>query len=584
MTELSAPLRQDLDKAAFYADFAEDRQREGRLHLTVSLLIQHEDLRRALSRQAPGLRWDKKLVDTLRTHEESRALSRAIEPLFNDIADRKRGLFVEDFLIDTDSIDPSQGYGPNVCDIVDVEMPERISWSTEGRDLRLELDQRVRFESVFCRAFWVAHSNLSLSYHLSFEIPYQHTAPHYFALSLLQKAFFPSEGAEVKYEEGTFAPTASSRITRTYRDAPLPEYVKHRFEIDVVGLFGTVLNTAHADSAQALDGAALTRILLEPEGRERQTSLRRWNRKCLSVLEDPYLFGLLDQDVRSSLPDLDAVEPKTDDNDVLTYGVDALDRCHPEDLAHYFMSGFFQNVIDFLRQDISEVKDGTDPIYPKQGADYFVVFATPGSLYEVVAQSRSLNTGRGWIGTCPYLFLVHLMTLHNEDLVERYEREVRGLIEHLEGERLLGDPGPLRRPGRSSGVTTFQRFRTFRLRVFEEVERHRYFNVLRYDTERAFYEEIERVRGIQQRVDYWGKVVSDLQTTVDDLRNEQQRQSDDRRNNALGALAFIGLLQVVYQLLDFVFDDNPLRLAWAVGTGALVVLLAFTAVSSRRGR
>ena len=176
------------------------------------------------------------------------------------------------------------------------------------------------------------------------------------------------------------------------------------------------------------------------------------------------------------------------------------------------------------------------------------------------------------------------MTLHNEDLVERYEREVRGLIKHMEGARLLGDPGTLRPPIRSSVVTTFQRFRMFRLRVFEEVERHRYFNVLRYDTERAFYEEIERVRGIQQRVDYWGKVVSDLQTTVDDLRNEQQRQSDDRRDDALGALAFIGLLQVVYQLLEFIFDNNPGRLAWAIGSGAVVVFLAFRIVSSRRRR
>src|SRR5690606_23309282 len=193
----------------------------------------------------------------------------------------------------------------------------------------------------------------------------------------------------------------------------------------------------------------------------------------------------------------------------------------PHHLDCYFLSGFLQNIIDFLRQDVSEIQDGTDPIYPPAGVEdddsHFLVYATQSAVYEVVAGSRSLNVGRGWIGTCPYLFLVHLMTLHNEALVQRYEGMVRGLIGELD-QRLLeadfdGGDYPAKAADRAFGL-----FRRFRLVTFSQIAKHRYFNVLRYDTERTFYESIERVRGIAQRQDYWAAVVADLEKTLDDVR------------------------------------------------------------------
>ncbi|GLW90587.1 hypothetical protein [Actinokineospora globicatena] len=253
-------------------------------------------------------------------------------------------------------------------------------------------------------------------------------------------------------------------------------------------------------------------------------------------------------------------------------------------MAYYFLSGYLQNVIDFLRQDLSEVQDGTDPIYPSpemsDDPGYLIVHVSPTSIYEVVAQSRSLAAGRPWIGTCPYLFLVHLMTLHNEDLVRRFEHKVRDLIDHLEQVRLLGTAGQVDQRRRDwHNDETFNRFRRFRLDTFEEVHRHRYFNVLRYDTERSIYESVEAVRGIQQREVYWVNVVAELagmETAVDDLRNARAQRSDARRSRMLAAVAVIGVLQVAFDVLEIVFEKNATRVWWASGftAAALVAALA----------
>ncbi|GLW90588.1 hypothetical protein [Actinokineospora globicatena] len=73
--------------------------------------------------------WDKPLVSTLRESKQENGLSSEIEPLFNDIADRKRGLFVEDFLIKADAKDKR-------CGSVDIDIPQVVLWSTEGLDMR----------------------------------------------------------------------------------------------------------------------------------------------------------------------------------------------------------------------------------------------------------------------------------------------------------------------------------------------------------------------------------------------------------------------------------------------------------------
>jgi hypothetical protein len=550
----------------------------GKLHFTISVLCRSEDLDAALRHHAQDRRWDKNVVDALRKRQRNTGLTLAIEPLFNDIADRERGLFVEDFLIETRRPDRPE-HGPNACDLITIDVPKRIRWSTEGATMRAELLEPIRFEDVCCRAFWVAHSNLSLSYHLSFEISYEHTAAHYYALGLLQKVVFPTEGTHCTYQDGADCPTVRSASDgRAAVPGLLPNYIEERFKLDAVDLFRTVLDDQRPRRARP-DGAKLAQLLLYRGSTDDGVRVTEWDRKCVSVLADPYFFQLLGSDNRSKLSALDPIGPQTTDGRTLVYRSEALDRLDPDDLAYYFLSGFFQNIIDFLRQDIAEVLDGTDPVYPAPAEHgdpgHAIVYASAGSVFEVVARSRSLSAGRDWIGTCPYLFLVHLMTLHNEDLVRRYEQQVRDLIEHLDRVGPLGtDEGrePWRRGWRSDD--TFDRFRRFRLTTFNDVQRHRYSNVLRYDTERAFYNGIEEVRAIRQREQYWAGVVTDLEHTVDNLRDAQQRRFDGWRNKLLAAVTVIGILQVAFQMLDYFFDNDAGQLRWAIGMTMAAVLLA----------
>ncbi|HEX7309327.1 hypothetical protein, partial [Lentzea sp.] len=337
------------------------RESGGTLNLTISVLIRHEDLHTALRQHAPGMRWDKKLVEGLRKHEQSTELSLAIEPLFNDIADRKRGLFVEDFLIDTHSRDDlSAEHGPNVCDLIDIDMPKQVRWETEGERLRADFLSPPRFEGVRCRAFWVAHSNLSLSYHLSFEVPYEHTASHYYALSLLQKVFFPTEGTTYLHDEEPKYPSVTSQLVKPAAAVGMADYVEGRFKVDAAHLFQSIFGDPGAGRPRA-EGDTLAKTLLYRGMHEEDSCLTDWDRKCVAVLEDPYFFELLNNRKQLSESKLDLVTVDGVERGVLSYRHEILDGGDQDELAYYFLSGFFQNIIDFLRQDNSEVLDGTDP-------------------------------------------------------------------------------------------------------------------------------------------------------------------------------------------------------------------------------
>ncbi|MEU7787856.1 hypothetical protein [Amycolatopsis sp. NPDC049159] len=573
------------------AEHARDelRRHAGKLHLTTSFLIRHERLRSALETQTSALRWDKKLFDVLRSQPHNSGLSRAVEPMFDDIADRKRGLFVDDFLIQSGSPHPRRDHRPALSDSIDIGVPSRIAWSTEGSDLCAEFDRPARFEGVHCRAFWVAHSNLSLSYHLSFEIPYRHTAADYYALSVLQKVLFPTELVPTTQELDAGSVITTSQYDPRRVERSLSGYIRHRFTIDVADLFKRILTTSSSAPAKAVEGTGLAHALLD--GDTPGGPVANWQPVCVSVLEDAYFFHLLRPDHRDRPAGLDAVEPTGADDGFLVYDQCVLDRCDADDLARYFLSGYFQNVIDFLRQDVAEVLDGTEPVYPLPDTEddpgSLTLYVSPTAVYEVVDRSRSLSAGRGWIGTCPYLFLVHLMTLHNEDLVRRYEEQVRGLIEHLERVDLLGVRVPGRGRPSAHSDETFNRFREFRLTTFEEVHRHRYFNILRYSTESAFYEAIEAGRGIHQREQYWAAVVRDverMETAVDDLRTARQQRADSLRNKLLGAVAVIGILQVAFEGLNYSFEGNPGKIAWAIGLflGAALLAAAVALLPGRR--
>lgn len=588
----------------------EQRAGEGRLHLTLSFLIDETRMQALVSDAHGRCHWNRDLLATLRgddtgDYHDSRRLGQAIEPLFNDIADRQRGLFIQDFLLDTPSEPRRNGDddGENVCDEIALAFPADVRWETEGDRFALALAAPVRLPAR-CRAFWVAHSNTSLTYHLSLELRYRHDHAHYYALSLLQKAVFPTEGT--RWVDG--ANDTGLRVHSDKAAAPLSlrDYVAATFERHGASLLAGVRVALARRGVEvgtlAAGGALWPRLLGEsPDANAAPAADRALGeRACRTVflLQDPYFFALLKPGLRTRLRGVAAIRPGRGDDGRNRYDEADLQppRCPPADLDYYFLSGFLQNIVDFLRQDVSEIQDGTDPVYPPAGVEdddsHFLVYATQSAVYEVVAGSRSLEVGRGWIGTCPYLFLVHLMTMHNESLVRRYEDMVRRLIGKLEHDGLLHADAVDDTRAYSTHVAdeAFAAFRRFRLDTFNHVARHRYFNVLRYDTEREFYESIETVRGINQREEYWAKVVDELEQTVDDLRENEAQKSEKFLERVLFYVAFLGMLQVVFQLIDFGYDGafDKLHLALAATVVAVVAMLALFhsrgLVNSRRWR
>lgn len=568
------------------------RATPGRLHLTLSFLVEEARMQDLVIDRDGRCFWNRTLLAALRgdgdgtDYQDSRRLGHAIEPLFNDIADRQRGLFVQDFLLDTPSEPRRSGDsdGENVCDEIELSFPGQVRWDTEGDRFALALSAPVRL-AARCRAFWVAHSNTALTYHLSLELAYAHDHAHYYALSLLQKAVAPSEGTH--WIDGEDGLRVHSRATGAA--LPLSGYAAAMFERHAASLLAGVrvalARRGIEMAAPAREGGLWQRLLPDdtPPGAPAPAA---GTLRCRSVvlLQDPYLFALLRPQLRARLHDMVPVRPARGGDGRQHYEEADLhpSRCPPEHLDYYFISGFLQNIVDFLRQDVSEIQDGTDPIYPPVGIDdadsHFLVYATQGAVYEVVAGSRSLEVGRGWIGTCPYLFLVHLMTMHNESLVRRYEGMVRALIGQLERDGLLHADAVDSGRAYSTHVAdeAFEAFRRFRLDTFNHIARHRYFNVLRYDTEREFYESIETVRGINQREEYWARVVGELEQTVDDLRGNETQKSEKFLERVLFYVAFLGMLQVVFQLIDFGFDGAwaKLRYALAASLATVAVMLA----------
>jgi hypothetical protein len=259
-------------------------------------------------------------------------------------------------------------------------------------------------------------------------------------------------------------------------------------------------------------------------------------------------------------------------------------------LLTVFLSGFLQNIIDFLEQDGLEVHDGLMPLYPtgdpgSSNEGYFV-YATPKVVFEVVSTSRSLDrAGRTWLGTCPYMFLVHITAFHNEAIVRAYEARVTELIGNLKG--LIAEGSPGRKVDATELTRAYEEIKDFRLKTFQQVHKHLSFNIFRYETERTFFNSIADVRGMSARQSYWDGVLQHLTETVDSLKDDRASRYSLRLAWLGFVLTLVGFLQLWFVLFPLVPDDKaqapfPLHglhsaLAGGAVTAVLIVLfLSYT--------
>jgi hypothetical protein len=225
------------------------------------------------------------------------------------------------------------------------------------------------------------------------------------------------------------------------------------------------------------------------------------------------------------------------------------------------MAGFNQNIIDFMNQDPSEILDSTDPIYPateEQATERkFVRFANPRALTTYVEKARSLEAANDYIGTCPYAFMIHVVSMHNEFMTREYEAAAFKLIDRVE---TLGQKGRLKRAAEA--------FYAFRTGDYAGYYRDRYMNVFRYDTEAEVFEKMTRLRGIGRRNDYIERLISNMESQTRDREARIAKKDETSMSLLLGALGVFGFFQLAMmwadKLRDLKRDDGvEVSLGWA---------------------
>jgi hypothetical protein len=103
----------------------------GTLYLTISLMVEVERLEKHYGQAGFNVQH---LKNQIRHYHDSHAIAQAMNPMFDDIADRKRDIYVQDFLIDT----PSQIHipteeEPNLDETIALHFNPRLNWRTEGK-------------------------------------------------------------------------------------------------------------------------------------------------------------------------------------------------------------------------------------------------------------------------------------------------------------------------------------------------------------------------------------------------------------------------------------------------------------------
>lgn len=562
------------------------------VYFTLSLYISEKRVTEALGRPLdpetvrrfqPGYRSSKRLRD-------------AVEPLFNDIADRERLGAVDDFLLD--SLCPQDG------EFIEITAPDEIAWSTEGRLFIATPPGLGRTRTLRVRRFWYTHANGAIGYHLSFRYNYDHTPGEFYFLSLMQKAAAPKEFEAAPRPEGSdpfkatddktgIAPLDLLRVKSPHgQDQSFWQYVRAAFNLDAEDLFGKL---PKADTAKGARPAPIFEHLVDTAPFIEVPGLDMPVSRLLFFFEDATFFRRLlpEPDPETGLPPprtrmvqegcylpyqkkLEGLNPKgLVDVPEVRMGADywhwvinrpdydqftdeqiaearktrpALeDRRRQDCLQYLFMAGFNQNIIDFMNQDPSEILDSTDPIYPateEQATERkFVRYANPRALITYVEKARSLEAANDYIGTCPYAFMIHVVSMHNEFMTREYEAAAFKLIGEVER---LGSKGRLKRAAEA--------FYAFRTGDYANYYRDRYMNVFRYDTESEVFEKMTQLRGIGRRNDYIERLISNMESQTRDREARLAKNDETAMNLLLGALGVFGFFQLAMMWADKLRD------------------------------
>jgi hypothetical protein len=544
-------------------------------------------------------------------------LRSAINPLFNDIADRSRLGRIEDQLFAVEQSGKAEFVLPNA-----------VQWSTEGRTYSVPTDPDSLRYPVHVTRFWYLHANGAMSWHVSFDVNYRNPAfsaslaqgkvPNaLYLLSLMQKLAYPKESevsTDAKEPVGTDKLSEQDKGTDPVRSDKLFELrlrdqksrAKPELFWDVIGrwfeqdkpVIGAVHNTVNLDNIKLLSvcpNIAVNEIpglfcvdtrsnffikddaffrLIQPKTSDGELEPRR-----KYVLDEDFQTypALIEKHAKITTP------RRGSGRSIATLGPEywtamlapdaearpgegAGNEKAVERLLYLFLAGFNQNIIDWTNQDASEVLDSLDPIYPSSDDQleegFFIRYANPRCLITYVQRSRTLEVGNDFIGTCPYAFLIHVLAMHNERLTRDQEKLAFAVVEKVNHYMQLAEAGK-----RAEAGPLIQQaeewINWYRMAAFEHFDRHRYFNPFRYDTERDVFDALEQLRGTSRLIAALDKAFAGLDESTRDLervRAEAEADWEDTRNLILtvvfGIVGLAGLAQVVLQVDDLRRDPK----------------------------
>jgi hypothetical protein len=480
----------------------------GNLFLTVSLRINS----------------DKTILN--KSIAEKFTLDNAIAPFFQDITDTGRH-----FLHKNNPeriVDPTNPITEGV--FTRIIIPPSLMWKSEGDSLRVDFESSIVLAAYF-RSFWFRHIDGNFTFNCSFQIEYSHSVEQYFAIAALQKSIFPNQEI-LQVDDNT---------DNIYINEPgnsIWSFIGDNFEKECDALFGA-RSSQEINSWKEIFGITIN-------GPIRENLLVR----ATCIFQDDFFFKLIHRSSQSKssgeIPISENVHHYSR-NEIIS-----LEK-NLEQLSKYFLSGFVHNVFDFLRQSSSEVVDGLNFHYPilksvnVSDQENFltnndqILYINDSCIYQFVSESRSLRSASKYIGTCPYLFYVHMMTLHDEALIVDYERIIKKILYKLDELGWTSEKWKSLSTNIEQMNQIIESFDHARIRIFERIDKYRHMNILSYETERSFYLSIRKIRGFDERHMYWEQLINRLEAKISDVREKIKSESSEVLEKVLFVLAFLGI-------------------------------------------
>jgi len=260
------------------------------------------------------------------------------------------------------------------------------------------------------------------------------------------------------------------------------------------------------------------------------------------------------------------------------------------------LAGLAQNVLDYDRQDASEVRDSLDPV---QADSHGLMFCHPRLTLKIVEKSRSFTQGRQTLGTCPYFFLLNLFAAR-----ERLQLiDLEGYVNRVK----FGAPAPSKAvthnflrslkdmlnavswPLFGGRRTMIRDLAEIRAGVFRDCVVHQQPVVFRYSTERVAFEGLLARRGVLARADAANRLLAQHESTVKDLHQHAERLTDQQIGRLLAVVAALGIVSALADLNALSQSNSELKwlayfVAGLVAFALLVRLIGLLASAATGGK